>query len=258
MIEDFDITCTATLRPELLEKTLSTHIKYLFGECIKKARLIINIDYAGVNGTVEKMEKKCSEIEDVLDQYPFRHIVMRQSFKPHFPTAFLWCMSNVEAPLLFHLEEDWELTMPIDFCKMFHLFAEYKDLVHLRLSSFRSTKYTCKNWNKMLYWNGKFFEVKQNEKCVVGWAGHPGFTRASFMKNCIEFMDPNVNPEKQVKGRRGSHPINTIINMSRFGCFHPQESNPAIKDIGRQWMIENGFKKKGNKAFFVEWERSDD
>jgi hypothetical protein len=253
MIRPFDITCTATLRPELLERTLSSHVKYLFKECIEKARFIINIDIAGEEDK-NKQDKLVEDILRIIDYYPFTGFEMRIGNPPHFPSAFLWCMEQAKSELLFHLEEDWELTMPIDFNKMHQMFYQYKDLVHLRLSQFTSTD-RIKMWNKFVDHNGDFFEVNQDLKGVIGWCGHPGFTRTKFMKDCLEFIDPKINPEKQIKGRRYVHPINTIVNMSKFGCFHPKNSPPAVIDIGREWMVKNNFKKKGNKAFFVEWEK---
>jgi hypothetical protein len=84
---------------------------------------------------------------------------------------------------------------------------------------------------------------------VIGWAGHPSLNRTAFLLGFGAIMDPNKNHEKQIKGHR------PILLNSHFGVFHPKESEPAIKDIGRDWMRENKYQKKGTKAFFVEWEK---
>jgi hypothetical protein len=253
-MEDFDITCTATLRPELLERTLSSFTKHLFRQCIERARLIINIDCAGADPDLK--DKKINEILSVIDHYPFREVTFRIGDPPHFGHAFVWCMNQIETPLFFHLEEDWEMIMDIDFEEMMNTMdVDYK-LVHLRLSTFVSGEKTCKNWNKFLDWNGMYFEVKPDERGVIGWAGHPSLNRSFFIQHMLKFINKDKNPEKQIKGVRGNHPRNDLFTYYHFGSFHPQNSGKAIIDIGRQWMVDKGYAKAGNKAFFTRWERS--
>lgn len=256
-MKQFDITCTATLRPELLEATLVSHTNCLFKEAIKNANFYINVDMIGVEGTNSLKLKTLDRIVSLVKDFGFKKYDINFCWEPHFPTAFIWCMNQTKSELTFHLEEDWLMVVGIDFPKMIEMFSKYEDLVHLRLSAFNSEKWQCKNWNRFLNWNGDFFEVKENEKGTIGWAGHPSLNRTNFLKSCIDFMDPKINPEKQIKGRRYSHPINAVINMSRFGSFHPQECGRSIIDIGRKWMIDNGYRKAGNKAFFTNWERSE-
>lgn len=254
-MKKFDITCTATLRPELLSVTLKSHYENLFrnNDNIRNARFIINIDKTGAKRN--QHESKVYDILKIIEQYNFYDIVFRIGHKPHFPTAFIWCMEQLENKLVFHLEEDWQLVQHINFNNMLEMFDKYKSLVHLRLSAFNSGGYQCKNWNRFLNWNGDFFEVKQEEKGTIGWCGHPSLNRVSFIKDCLEFIDISKNPEKQIKGRKYSHPINSIINMSRFGCYHKPNTLKAEIDIGRKWMVENNWAKSGNKAWFTNWEK---
>jgi len=56
-MDDFDIICTATLRPELLKKTFDSHIKYLFKDDIKKANLILNVDMIGTKKSTDAFDK---------------------------------------------------------------------------------------------------------------------------------------------------------------------------------------------------------
>jgi len=251
--EIFDITCTATLRPELLATTLSSFTRNLFKERISCAKLIINIDMVGVEE--HRKKQKLIDVIEVIDRFPFYRREIRIGRDPHFPTAFCWCMDEVSSKYFFHLEEDWELLFPIDFEAMWKLFDEYGNLAHLRLSSFLSEELTCKNWNKFLHWNGQFFEVFFDEKLSIGWAGHPSLNRSSFIKQCLPYIDRMANPEKQIKGK--IHPeITEAIKKMRFGSFHPQNSQGSIVDIGREWMVNNGWSKAGNKAWFTNWERS--
>jgi len=251
----FDITCTATLRPELLEKTISSHIKNLFKEDIKYCRFIINVDPIGHDGSEEQKKEKLNHIIEILKKHipKTNEISYRVAEKPSFISAFLWVMNQLKYDLFFHLEEDWELVIPINFAKMRKLIVDDPNLVHLRLSQFKSEDQTLKNWNKFLFWNGAYFQVKDEEKGTIGWAGHPSLNSSMFMKQCLKFMKPDINPEKQIKHHYAG--IRTLIEQSKFGSFHPRNTQAAEIDLGRKWMIENNFAKAGNKAFFDTWEK---
>lgn len=249
----FDVTMTATLRPELIKKTLDSHIKYLFATAAA-ARLIVNVDLAGAENRY--MNQRLRDTLDVIYSYPWRDVVLRIGVEPFFPAAFFWCFDQVLHKYVFHLEEDWEMLQDIDFDKMFELMEEEDDLVHLRLSEFVSTEKTLKCWNKYTYWNGDYFEVAQDDKGVIGWCGHPSLNRSSFMRPVLAMADRKRNPEKQIKGRRYNHPINDFIGESKFGVFSPQNSGKTVLDIGRAWMVEHGWVKAGNKSYFTNWTRA--
>lgn len=252
----FDITCTATLRPELLKITLDSHINRLFSDSIKEANFIINIDQVGINDFSKKnIDLKLVEIIDLISSYGFSSINVNVSQEPNFASAFWWCMNNIKSDYFFHLEEDWELLIDIDFKKMFDIITSNKYIAHLRLSAFNSELYSLKNWNKYLYWNGVYYEVNQEDKSTIGWCGHPSLNRSIFIKECMNYINLELNPEKELKGRRYNHPINSVFNKYNFGCYHPRNQTKAINDIGRKWMVENGWKKKGCKAFFTNWEK---
>lgn len=252
-MENFDIICTATLRPELLQRTFDTHIQYLFGDHIKKARLVINIDKVGS----DQPDKAVNDILRFVDQIPFADIQINVCETPHFSRAFCWLLGQIYNPLTFNLEEDWEMTQPIDFERMVELFKEQGNLAHLRLSMFKSFRdpdrghrHAMKTWNKFCFWNGEYFEVPKNLRGTIGWCGHPSLNRSSFLMSWGTILDPERNHEKQIKG------AHIWLLRSRFGVFHPKETDPAIKDIGREWMTQNGYEKKGIKAFFTEWEKA--
>ena len=252
-----EVACVATLRPELLRTTLYSHAENLFKEHISKIRLILNIDCAGlITGNHAEKDYKIAEILNIANKLKFAEIQYRiVERQPHFGHAWWYVMNQAKTSFIFYLEEDWRLDMEIDLRKMFYFMAKNPTIAHLRLSAFKSETEHLKQWNKFLTWNGNFFEVEPEERGVIGWAGHPSLNRRAFIRRVIDHVNPNMNPEKQIKGRRYDHPMNIILKQYRFGSFHPQNAPPAVVDIGRQWMVDNGFQKLGNKAFFTEWTR---
>jgi len=247
MNDKFDIMMTATLRPDLIKRTFDSFIKNLFGDAITNAKLIMNIDMVGS----KTPDKTFHEILNYLETIPFYIKNISVSQTPSFSKAFCRCLGQLSSPYTFNLEEDWEMVKPLSFSNMIDLFKQDNDLVHLRLSSFKSTgESTMKVWNKHIKWNGAFFEIPENLRGTIGWAGHPSLNKTSFLLYFAAILRPDSNPEKQIKG-------NYIqILKSNFGVFQPKgPCPPIIQDIGRKWMTDNGYQKKGIKAFFTEWEK---
>lgn len=243
---------TATLRPELIQKTFHTFNKYLFGKHANKGRLIINIDLVGA----DDIDYTRIQIWNILKKLPFGQRIVRISPEPNFANAFYWCMNQLQYEYVFHLEEDWQLLCPIGFEQMISIMNENPSIAHLRLSQFKSNSKCIKAWQNHAYWNGYFFEYDDKIKQVDGWAGHPSINRTSFMKRVNKIIDPHNNPEKQIKGSCSKRMFD-LIQEHRFGIYHFQNHEPAIKDTGRQWMIDNNYRKAGNKAWFTNWEKTE-
>lgn len=252
---NFDLVMVATLRPELLKTTLNSFKENLFQNRLKQTKLIINLDMVG--SEENHVYENYMEIQSILYNLKFKEILLRVSNKPHFGIAWFWAMVQARSELIFYLEEDWQLLKQVNFDKMLKLFREDEKLVHLRLSQFASRDTTCKNWNKFLVWNGKYFEPKIEEKGLLGFCGHPSLNRRSFLRNCMLYMDPYANPEKQIKTHRIPTEIDDLINESNFGSFIKPNEPAQIIDLGRIWMQKHGWIKQGNKAFFTTWERSE-
>ena len=241
-----DITITATRRPEILERTLKSFTENLFFQeySPEDFQVYINIDPVGLNVPSENVAQIAMRF--------FPNVKFRMAKVAHFPTAFLWCWGKTTSPYVFHLEEDWECIRPVSLVRMVDLMSEDNKLAHLRLSCWKSET-RLKNWNKFLDFNGKYFEVPEDIKGTIGFCGHPSLNRGWFVRRAIEHMDPERNPEKEIKWR--NKPLWEHLEDKRFGCFQGMNAAPTILEIGRRWMIENGFRKKGNKEHFVVWEK---
>lgn len=242
-----DITMTACKRPEILEKTLWSFSR-LMDLNKKETRLIINIDPVG-----EDVQDKV--LVDICLAY-FPNTKFRLPREPSFPKAFKWVWEQVEAPYILHLEDDWELVRPAILKDITNLLHKYDNLMILRLPAFISGFNNMKNWNRFFPWNGEFFECPENLIGGLGFCGHPSIIKREFIKKAVEAIDDIRNPEKQLKWR---NPImGPFIMKKRFGVFSVPDSPPVIKDIGRRWMIKNGWRKEGAKAYFVKWKKVDE
>jgi hypothetical protein len=253
-MEHFDITMTATLRPELIKRTIISFHENLFGDWLQFARIYVNVDDTGCDDEKEKIVKY-REIETFLKEYFYPVHVSINYKDPHFPSAWFWCISHTKSRLVFHLEEDWELNYKLDFEKMYGAFYKYPDLKHLRLSLFKSDDKAIKMWQKhFALWNGDFFKVEEKSVIPVGWCGHPSLNDGNWLRDIASQMDKARNPEKQFhygSTRLMSH----YIVGNDYGLFQPQSSPPALKEIGRQWMHDHGYKKAGgaNCEYFTHW-----
>lgn len=246
------VTTTATMRPDILEKTFNSFISNLFNlvdKSLTQFILFMNID----------------PIPDV-DSFPYIQItnklnsvfdfaVYQSAITADFPTAFKWCWNTAlqySPDFIFNLEDDWELLKPVNITNMLHIFQKYLTLQVLRLNAFKSTDTATKNWNLIIPWNGVFFELPKNLR-HFGFAGHPSLIRADFARAV------NAKLQEDTKNRNHEKYIHEIIANSdlkdcRYGVYGPQNSGPVIKDIGREWMIKNKLRKRGSKAHFNTWE----
>jgi len=242
-----DITITATFRPELLKITLDSFCERLFygpnGLDKSDYRVIINIDPVGA--TTNLTDDVISVCMDHFD-----NVISKSPEKPHFPTAFIWCWKQVTAPYVFHLEEDWELLHPIHMQDMIST-LDWFQMSHLRLSTWRSET-QLKQWKWLCDHNGLYYEIPQDVTGTIGFCGHPSLNSKWFVQTCLKHMSPDRNPEKQIKWRNKE--LWEHLHDKPFGLFQETDSPAAIKDIGRKWMVKHGFKKKGNRAWFTEWE----
>ncbi len=245
-----DICIIATRRPELLERTLNSFKYKLFckegrgGFEESNYRLIINVDPVGEDVSSES-------IVDIARSY-FPNVVCRISDIPNFPQAWIWCWLQVKNRYVFHLEEDWELLRPLNFAQMIGIMELNPYLVHLRLSTWRSED-KLKQWKWFLEHKNGYYQVPNDVKGTIGFCGHPGLCTDWFVQTCLTYINPSANPEKQIKWRNKE--LWKHIGDYEYGVFQEPNSPASIKDIGRKWMVEHGFQKKGNREHFIEWEK---
>lgn len=247
-----DITMTATRRPSILIKTLDSFYSNMFKPIIDRCRIIINVDPVGD-------DIQSCELSKIIEIY-FERYIIGMPREASFPRAFNWCWNHIEAPWIFHLEDDWELMQNVDVLAMIKCMEDNQDLAALRLSMFPAGETPIdmmKNWNRWVPWcpQAGIYKIKEEERHRIGVCGHPTMFRHAFVKNTLPLMDPEKNPEKQFQGPHREM-MDEMMQWC-YGVYAKPGDPPAIRDIGREWMAKNNFHKIGNKAFFTNWGRSD-
>lgn len=245
------ITTTATCRPEILERTFSSFRRNLFTDDVLKdipVKLMINIDRTGP-GSIPDVINVCAKY--------FKDIKIAIPATPSFPRAFCWLWNEAagepDAEFVFHLEDDWELMRPVDLTRMISILRVSPLVQSLRLPAFHAYPGYMKNWGNFFMWTGNYYEPPEGEEWL-GFCGHPSLIKAEFVRRCAPLIDPGMNPEKQF--HRGNPALNAEFHKWKYVVYgEPADPLPLIMDIGRDWMVENGYSKKGSKAFFTEWER---
>ncbi len=114
---NIDITTSATIRPDLLDRTFTSFRENLLNDN-HKYRLIINIDPIGENNRTP---------DDVLKvaRKHFSNVVYRIPESPCFPAAVIWCWKQTESDLIFHLEDDWEMSCSIDLDQLLTTISQF-------------------------------------------------------------------------------------------------------------------------------------
>ena len=97
-----------------------------------------------------------------------------------------------------------------------------------------------------------FFEIPKEERGLLGFTGHPSLIRQSFINEVAPKLNPESNPEKQIKGKNKKFK-HLFQDPYRYGVWGVRGKGPIVRDIGRKWMIKNGYRKKGSKAYFTEY-----
>ena len=222
---NIDITTSATIRPGLLQRTLSSFRDNLLNNN-HTYRLIINVDPAG------EEDKTADDVIEVAKSY-FDNVVSRTPESPSFAGAVIWCWSQVESDIVFHLEDDWIMLRPIDLDKMLGTIAEFGNF-----DSFRLAKQNQKC-------------SKQRVKLYDRLSLNPVFIRKKFIKKAIQHMSPDKNPEKQL--RAVDPECGKFIKKTSHGVYVEQGSGVVVQDIGRKWMMKHGVYVK--RTGFLQWKR---
>ena len=218
-----DFTTTAMARPEIIDRTYSSFSKNLIGLNMKESRLFINIDPLPVD--IDR-----NEVVKVAKKY-FKEVHVNMPPIANFTKAVNWCWSNAKTDLIFHLEDDWELTQKISVPKMIQ---HFKDLPNLMEVALRAYNYSYKSLPL--------------SPCII---------HKRYYKKVAGRLNETINPEIQLRGKKFKIKMPVLSGgVPRDGKLVMYSNDIVIKDIGRKWMNQSKYKKPtGKKGHFITWEK---
>lgn len=220
---NIDITTSATIRPDILDRTFSSFRENLLNNN-HEYKLIINIDPIGDTG------KTPDDVLSVAKKH-FTKIVHRIPEAPCFPAAVIWCWKQTESDLIFHLEDDWEMACSIDLDQLLTTISQFPKFDSFLLSR-RKVKGVAAN---------KIIGVPHLSL-------NPVFIRKKFVHEAVKFMYVDGNPEKQL---RNANPIcGEFIKTTKHVRYIEQGCGVIVRDIGREWIVKTQYVKNTG---FLEW-----
>jgi hypothetical protein len=202
-----DTTITACIRPEILERTLSSFSSNLRNFSFKESTCYINVD-----PLPEKEDPQL--VIDVAKKY-FKEVVANTPQNPNFGMAVKWVWERVQSPTFLHLEDDWHLNSLVDANILIDALSKKNGISGISLKK-RCLTSVCKIFI-----------------C-------PSFIRTEWAKATIASIGQGDNPEFFVRSKSCGR------TKWLFYPFN-HNSPPIIDDIGREWMIKDGrYSKKGD------------
>jgi len=245
-----DIVMTATLRPDILRKTLNSFCENLFVDQ-NRFRLLLNIDLAGDKGI------NPFDVLDVAASF-FPKVVYRFVKAPSFPLAIRWGWSMVESEFLFHIEDDWLMTRSESVDNMVGVMRKHPTLCAMRFPKFGLHKNEfvygkprC-NWT---YDNGVY--IAENRKTMFSF--NPCIVRGEFVAQIWPYIVDGKDPEYQLRYEHAVPEIQATIDKFDKGIYGDPDTPPLIKDLGNEWRTKMGLSKGedrfGRSPNFTTWSK---
>ena len=237
-----DVTMTATLRPEIVDQTLTSFRSNLFGST--DIRLIINIDPVGDDVSP-------ADVSAVAREHFGDFVTVRYAAEPSFPTALRWCWEQVTTPYFFNLEDDWTLLAKLDIVNMITVLEACPWLALLRLPKGPASTTHCRqsSSHKEPYyvWNGSYFECPHGRIKRNSYYGSPSLIRTNWARDVLPLMHAGASPEKQtMRLHRKREPT---MWWWEYGVYTAPNTPQTILDTGTPWRHERGIRKNSYDRF---------
>lgn len=221
--KNIDLTLVSGARPNLLESTIKSFLTS--ANDFNIVNVFVNFDlYKG--GWADRL--KCQEI--VQHHFPFA--ITRSPERPSFGTAVKWLWSKPVSSWVFHLEDDWLFRAPLK--------TEFIDVAE------DVTQVVLCHKNKKVGMVDQFHYSKTPRYLMgirfgsrINWrrplfSCSPCFIRRDFARVVSSFMDPGLDPEKQLNSGknvrlldytqrfqsrliRGPDPMGFVVDTGRGG-----------------------------------------
>ena len=233
-----DVVIIATVRPEILRMTLATFTARLFNQF--DVRAFINVDPIGETDKHTPMD-----LVNICREY-FNEVIYNIPDTPSYARAVQWGWRQVETDLFFILEDDWVLKRTANANKLLALF-ENDAVVNVLLNIF-GTKNTP--WWKEKTAKGEIMMYDGDTMHRDCFAIGPGFLRTAYIKQIVERMELDKDPEFQYEV--GAKRITTDYPKPIFlWCVSPES---LIIDTGKWWRRVRNMRKPGDRNNPTFWQ----
>ena len=233
-----EFTTTATIRPEIHEKTFSSFRNKLQGVNFKSSILYLNIDPLPVDRT-----DQVNDCIAVAQKY-FGTVVSHAATIPNLSQAYNWAWSQCKGKFIFNLEDDWELVRDANIHRLLWFFTANPKLYQVILRAYSYIYPAC---------------------CLS-----PGISHERFYRRIAGKLFKNKNPENQIHHHgadfgldfpfraNGINPIERVVAYpfpDKNLQYASEDLWLMVKDLGREWMKKSGYKLPIKKNQFVTWDK---
>jgi hypothetical protein len=239
-----DITITATIRPELLNKTLDSFFRNCFYQFNKRnnceSNIIINIDNIGNRANTP------IDVYQVCQQYS-KNVLYNIPNEPNFAKAVKWCWSQCTNKYIFHLEDDWLLNRYLHLENLINYIDKGISSVRLYKRKYPSKKPYMMFDCEYDFDNDNLFIAKGN---YDQFGLNPVLIDKQFIDDVLPLMVDNINPEKQFRMRNNN--MKNILPRYKYGIYGKPGEKAIVTDIGTEWREKRKIQKQpGDK--FLSW-----
>jgi hypothetical protein len=225
-MNDVDVTLLCGSRPELLKQTLSTFSEKVFPN-FSIGNVYVNVD---LHGGGSLAQKKCSTI--VRDFFPQAKINL--TAKPNFTKAVCYLWKKPKSKYFLHLEDDWIALSSIFQKSIDNLFVKKVKQVQIAKPRIEQSLLSRNRWRPY-----SISPIYLPNFKKPSFATSPSFIESDFANEVALLINKKLNPEKQMFN--GMNPelenfLQRYVSTALVRWWQP----PKIKDIGRDWLVENG------------------
>lgn len=231
---DFTIVCGS--RPDLLARTLASFSQRLFAN-FRFSRCFANIDLFGGD---EVDRQKC---EALLLSY-FSEIRVTKPATPSYGMAVKSLWLQTSSPYIFHMEDDWIALECIRPEMVFRHFSDQVKAVTLTSKEHKLDKNIKRYGDHYLraIERKKLFGVALWSSSHNNHGVSPGFLDGEFARRWARLINPDLDPEKQIK-KNINRPLFDFATQYKRRMITGSNRLEIIQDIGRHWHAENGIRK---------------
>jgi len=236
-----DICMTATLRPEIVRRTLESLSSHVYWQ--DDWFLILNIDPIGED------KYTVNQIEEIARASFKGPVICKKALVPSRNRAIRWVLGSIssEASYVFYLEDDWEF---IEFIALQHMVEEldrgfdmlYFDRADKSILSHNGYKNSFEQINPFVY-----ERIQGKSLC-----GPPALMTYGYAKKVLGFVKDTVLPLDRIS--KENENAKEYLSMCRHGVYLGKKAEGyLVRDIGRIWKAEQKISCKMNEDQGLLW-----